>query len=504
MADEVLVLTGEGNVDVLLGGPGQSAWKYLSSCAWLGGASVPREGTELRYCQNPSQSGEFTVSTKIKTTRDQATGDLMTKLSKTQHLLNMDCAFSLRARFNKCGTREDPAVFDPLMIVFCDVDLTSEDYSDLVAVSPDANDEITVTSPWTASYKYEIRTTTGSRLGSLTDFGDQAINDWAVCSTPQCPGYCGTLKSNCSTHYGVTDKDATPYAWPNLITGIQDVLAGTFTWTDRPVIGVDGNLENVECAGDRVLVTSNSAGLLAYNDTFDDDAVPDQDSWNLVSLTYTPAANPYALFARTTREIWLATTEGYVGKSLDAGATWTWTSVNTTGLNCVYAYDAELAYAAGDNGLIYRSTDGGTSWTDVSEVATFAENILVVTVPPGRLNEVFVGTNGGNVWKSKNKGGTWSQMAFSGDSVGSVDSLEWCGQCGSDVLWILQNDAGPRGRILRDLSGGYGSSDVRAETTYTNVIAAGVELNKLVCCDENTAYAAGEVSGTHPALVKVG
>lgn len=502
--DEVLVLTGEGAVDVQLGGPGQSAWKYLSACAWMGGSSVPREGTELRYCQDPTRSGKFVVSNKIKTAADQASGDLMTKLGKTRHLANMDCPFSLRARYAKCGAREDPGNFDPLMIVFCDVDLTTVDYSDLVAVAPDANDEITVTTPWTASYSYSIYSVIGSRLGSLADFGDQAINDLAVCDAPQCAGYCGVRKDGCSLFYGVTDKDTTPYAWSNLITGIKDVLSGVITWYDRPVIGIDGNLEAVECAGDRVLVTSNGESVLGYNDTFDDYGVPDQDEWNLVALTHAPAANRYALQARTTREIWVASSDGYVGKSLDAGETWSWVNTGAASLNCVHAYDADLVYAAGNNGQVWRSTDGGTSWTDVSDVATFADNVISLAVPPNRINEVFVGTNAGEIYKSSNKGKTWANVSFTGDGVGSVDALEFCGSCGGDVLWILHNDAGPRGRILRDLSGGYGGADVKVAVGYTAVISAGVELNALVCCDENTAYAGGEVSGTYPAFLKVG
>ena len=502
--DEVLVLTGEGNVDVQLGGPGQSAWKYLSACASMGGPSVPREGTELRYCQDPTRSGSFVVSNKIKTTADQASGDLMTKLGKTRNLENMDCPFSLRARYSKCGAREDPASFDPLMVVFCSVDLTSEDYGDLVAVSPDANDEITVTAPWTASYKYEVRTVVGARLGSLADLGDAAINDMAVCDAPQCAGYCGVRRDGCSVFHMVTDKDTTPYAWANLITGIKDVLADTITWYNHPVIGIDGALENVECAGDsRVLVTSNGASLLGYNTTFDDYGAPDQDEWNLVALTHAPAANPNALLARTTREIWVACDDGYVGKSLDAGETWTYVNTGAASLNCIWAYDADLIYVGGAGGVVYRSQDGGTSWADVSDVATFAAAVLDVKVPPGRINEVYVGTNGGEIYKSGNKGATWANMSFTGDGVGSVDSMSFAGPCGGDVLWILHNDAGPRGRVLRDMSGGYGGADVRVEAGYTEIVAAGVEMNKIESCDVNTAYAVGEVAGTYPAVFKV-
>jgi len=492
-------------VDVQIGGPGQSAWAYLSQCASMDGPSVPRGDTELRYCQDPENSSSgYVVSSKIRRAADQATGNLMTKLGKIDHLNDLDCPFSLRARFNKCGTRQDPTVFDPIMLVFCDVDLTSEDFADLVAGDPDANDEILVTAPWSATTKYRVKTVVGARAGSAADFGDIAINDFAVCDTPQCAGYCGVRKDGCSVYHGVTDMDVAPYGWPTHIQGIKDVLTDVVSWTNRPIIGVNGDVEGVECAGDRVVVSSNGASLTAYNETYDEDDVLDQDGWNVVVMTYAPAANPNALYARNSQEVWVATDDGYVGKSIDSGETWTYTAIGgTPALNAVFAYDADLVYVVGANGQMHRSVDGGSTWTDITELATFGDNVLVVKVPPGRSQEVFVGTDAGEVYKSINQGKKFTMMAFAGDSVGTIEDLEFCGKCGGDVLWILQNDANADGRILRDLSGGYGGADVRVEVDYTDIIAAGVELNALVCCDENIAWAVGEVNAGYPAVFKV-
>lgn len=499
--DETLVVSGEGNVDVQVGGPGQSNWKYLSACASLDGPSMPREGTELRYCQDTQQSGKFVVSTKIKTAAGLGGGNLMTKLGKTQHLTNLDCPYSLRARYNKCGAREDPGVFDPIMVTFSEVDITSDDYGDLVAMDPDANDEILLTSPWTAVSHYWIKTVTGSRTGSAADMGDIAINDWAVCDTPQCAGYCGGLQDGCSIYYGVTDLDTAPYGWSSIVQGIKDVIAGTITWDTDPIIGVNGNVEGVECAGSRVIVSSNSASMIAYNDTYEDDGFLDQDEWNIVALTHAPAANGNALMARTSREIWVACADGYVAKSVDAGETWSYVDVGTV-LNAIWSYDGSLVYVCGDNGEMHRSTDGGTTWTDITEVATTAANLLVIVVPPSRIQEVYIGTNSGEIFRSLNQGATFSAVSFTGDEVGTVDDLAFAGDAG-DVLWILHNDAGPRGRILRDLSGGYGGPDVRVEVGYTAVVTAGVQLNAIAACDENTAWAAGEASGGYPAVFKV-
>ncbi len=499
--DEVLVTSGHGNVDVQVGGPGQSSWKYLSACASLDGPSVPREGTEVRYCQDSQRSGRFTVSTTIRTAAGLASGNLMTKLGKVRHLENLDCPFSLRARFALCGAREDPTNFDPIMVVFSGVNITSEDYGALVAGSPDDNDEILITSPWTAEHHYWIKKVTASRAGSVSDLGDVAINDWAVCGSAQCAGYCGGLQDNCTILYGVSDKDTAPYAWPNIVQGIKEPISGTMTWQTSPIIGLDGDAIGVECAGNRVIVFSVQAVAVAYNDTYTDEGFLDKDAWNVIPLAHTPAANPNALYARTSQEVWLACSDGYIGKSVNGGATWSFTQAGTS-LSCVYAYDANLVYAGGPNGEMVRSMDGGQTWTNITEVATFGSNVLCMVVPPGRSREVYVGTNSGEIYRSLNQGATFANVPFTGDGVGTVNSLSFAGKNG-DVLWLLHNDSGPRGRILRDLSGGNGGSDVRVEVGYTDIVTTGIGLNALVACDENTAWAAGEVSGGFPVVIKV-
>ena len=499
--DETLVLKGQGNVDVQIGGPGNS-WVYLSACASMGGASVPKGGVETRYCQDITQAGKFVVSTTFQTAADPPSGDMVTKLGQIDYLDGLECPFGIRSRYAACGAREDVQNFDPLMLTFSGVNLEDEQYDDLAITDPANEDEILVTTPWTASYKYRVVVVSGARVGSAVDLGDQPINSWAVCDVAQCAGFCGDRKDGCSTYYGVTDLDVAPYGWSNFITGIKDVFTGLTTWTTRPIIGVNGNVEGLACAGDRVLVSSNGASMVAYNDTYDVNGVPDQDTWNLVALTHAPAANGNALFARTTLEIWVACADGYVAKSVDGGETFSYIDVGTA-LNAIYSHSSILTYVVGNNGEMYRSTDGGSAWTDITEVATTAANLLCVQVPPSREREVFVGTNSGQIFRSRDAGATFAEMTFTGSGAGSVDDIDFAGDNG-DVLWIVHNDTGPRGRVLRDLSGGNGGSDVLVEVGYTDVVAAGnPQMNTIAACDGNVAFAAGEVQGGYPLLVKV-
>jgi len=501
MADEILVQRKHGNVDVQIGGPGNS-WLYLSSCASMSGPEIPLGDLESRWCQDPQRAGGFRRSSKIRSAPDLITFDLMTKLGKANHLKRLNCPFTLRARYNLCGEREDTSQYDPFMLNYCPVELTSYSYEELVITTEENNDEILITAPASADYEYRIDKVEAGRTGSAATLGDQAINDIEYCDSPQCAGYCGDESDGCAVIFGVTDVDTSPYAAPNLVKGVKDLTVGSITWSTIPILGLNNNVENLECAGNRIGVTSNGDVAFAYNI----DPNQDQDEWNVVALTRTPSTNHNALFARTTREWWLGCVGGYVLKSVDGGQTWTEVhsaTITTQNINAVFAYDKDLVVAVGNAGAMIITKDGGQTWQDITETSTTAANLLAVVIPPNRSREIYIGTNNGRIYRSTDQGDTFSRVAFDGDSVGTVDDIDFCGPCAGDVMWILHNDAGPRARILRDLSGGAGGSDIEIVMDYTELFSAGQDLNALACCDVNEAVAGGELQGGYPAVVKV-
>jgi len=499
MADETLLLKSEGNVDVQIGGPG-NAWNYLSSCASMSGPSVPRGGTEIRWCQDAQRSGEHRISSQFKTAPDQISADLMTKLSKVDFLSDLGCPFTIRARFSRCNEREDPSNYDPLMLSYCNAQLQEHSYEDLVITDPGDNDEILVTAPWQALYELRIKKLVPDRIGTATNLGDQPINDIEFCDSESCGGYCGEKSDGCTTFYGVTDADTTPYANPNIIKAVKNLVTSVITYTLAPILGINGNVENIECAGSRIIVSSNADSVVAYNDND-----TDQDEWNIISIANAPTANPNALYARTAREIWLAANSGFIYKSVDGGQTWGAVheaDITSENINAIYAFNSDLVYAVGDNGIILKSSNGGETWSDKTEVATTSANLISVKVPPSRPKEVFIGTNDGQIFRSKDEGETFAAVSFPGDGVGSVDDIDFCGPCAGDIMYILHNDGGPRGRILRDFSGGNGGADVEIVSDYTKVVASGIDLNSMACCGENEVIAAGENFSSFPVIIK--
>lgn len=499
MTDQTLILRGEGNVDVQIGGPGNN-WDYLSACAHMSGPSIPLGGTEIRWCQDPAKANGFRISSQFQTAPDQITFDLMSKFGKFNFLKDLLCPFSLRARFSKCATREDPSNYDAIMLSYCNARITDYSYEDLAIADPGNQDEILVTAPVSALYEMRIEKLQPGRTGTLATLGDQPMKDIEVCDEATCGGVCGARSDGCTTFYGVTDADVSPYANPNVIKGVKNLTTRAITWTNNPILPINGDVEGIECAGSRLIVSSNEDSVIAYNDND-----TDQDEWNIVALANAPSANRNALYARTAREIWLAANGGFIYKSVNGGQTWTAMhegTITTENLNAIWAFDSDLVYAAGDNGVILKSSDGGETWEDKTEVATTAANLLKVAVPPGRPEEVFIGTNDGQIFRSTDEGETFASMPFDGNGVGSVDDFAFCGPCAGDVMFILHNDAGPRGRILRDFSGGAGGADTEIVSGFTQVIAAGIGLNALACCSENDVIAAGENNGGYPVIIK--
>lgn len=495
-----LILKGQGNVDVQIGGPG-NPWQYLSACASMSGPSVTFGGTEVRWCQDPNQSGGYKYSVKFRSARDLISFDIMTKLEQVQTLSDLECEFGARARYLQCGkARTDPANYDPIMLVYSPVDLQSKDYDDLVSTDPGDEDEIPVTGPSSALYEHIIQKMVAPvRVGTLATLGDQPINALTFCGVPSCGDACGARSDGCTTLYAVTDADTSPYANPNLIIGTKDILAGTVTYDWDPILVLGGNAESVACAGDRLLVSSNADGGVAYNDT-----PADQDTWYLVATTNAPTNNPNALVTRTAREVWVACNGGAIAKSTDGGLSYTDVlaagTLTGANYNAVWAYDADLIYACAADGTVARSKNGGLTWAAMTAPNPGVETLCIV-VPPNRSREVYVGTADGQIFRSKDQGDTWSNMAFSGSGAGTIDMLRFVGPYSGEVLFALHTDAGNRSRVLRDLSGGALGSDVEVVLGYTQMQALGVHLNAIAVCNVNNALAGGENQGGYPELV---
>ena len=124
---------------------------------------------------------------------------------------------------------------------------------------------------------------------------------------------------------------------------------------------------------------------------------------------------------------------GYVYKTTNQGATWTKTNFAqaTANANDSYrTYGQKMAIDPANPNVVYVGTElsglwmtsnGGTSWTNITAVATSSEGLAGIAFDPSsgttqvdgvtQTNTIYVGSQGNGVYKSTNAGSTWSLLA---------------------------------------------------------------------------------------------
>jgi hypothetical protein len=105
-------------------------------------------------------------------------------------------------------------------------------------------------------------------------------------------------------------------------------------------------------------------------------------------------------------------------KTTNAGATWVqqgtaFSSVDSYP-NLIHFFNANEGIAQGDpltqggSFEVYRTVDGGTTWTPVTTPASLTDELGSETLPTTAGNAIWFGTLSGRVYRSTDKGLTWS------------------------------------------------------------------------------------------------
>ena len=97
---------------------------------------------------------------------------------------------------------------------------------------------------------------------------------------------------------------------------------------------------------------------------------------------------------------------GAILKSTDDGDSWTILYAGSTYLNDITFWDENHGVAVGNDGLILRTTDGGTTWNQA--VSPTTEDISHVEIDT--VNNLLVIMTANNVWRSYDYGQTWEDV----------------------------------------------------------------------------------------------
>jgi len=314
------------------------------------------------------------------------------------------------------------------------------------------------------------------------------VNDLAIWKDFRCAGQCDDKVALCQyLIFGTKPPAAAALA----DIGYTDDNGTTWTnSSDQPF-----------CADEDIM---SVAVIQLSNDTYRWLAVRDSDGANPLEIAYSDdegttfvnvdvesvgtrgALDSGALFALDPKHLWLAVDAGYIFFSADAGINWTNQEdgvVTTEGYHAIMFVDINYGYAVAESGVVVKSIDGGLTWAACTAISGTPDLYCLYVFDK---DNVMVGDANGSIWRTWDGGTTWTEIYSGVDAINDMDFAN------DFVGFALADDT-----VLRTRNGG-------EDWELISGVPANTELNSVVVCNENYAYVGGEDSVNNGLILKVG
>jgi Secretion system C-terminal sorting domain len=174
-----------------------------------------------------------------------------------------------------------------------------------------------------------------------------------------------------------------------------------------------------------------------------------------------------AVWAPSGLVCWVGGAAGTVRKTIDGGTTWTNGNPNpgviTGDIYNVWALDANTAILTTSPAatFIYRTTNGGTNWTQVfTQAGGFIDAIVMTNATTGYAYGDPVGARW-SLWKTVNGGATWDSTGMYLPQAGSEAGWNNAMSVVGSNIWFGTNNT----RVYRSTNGGATGSWTFAATT---------------------------------------
>jgi len=198
---------------------------------------------------------------------------------------------------------------------------------------------------------------------------------------------------------------------------VNDGMTWTPLYNNLPVLGVsdvDYNPQNPSviyiCTGDRDASDTYSVGIMKSTDG--------GQSWNMTGLQYAPSqfvlTNELLINRLDSNSMLVATSEG-LKKSYDGGQSWTDVSNGHFKDIEYHPTDTSIIYAASyeNNSNIYRSTDGGATWSKMTSFTSTRRIALAVTPADPHMVMAVVATGSSalkGIYRSADSAGSFTRI----------------------------------------------------------------------------------------------
>jgi photosystem II stability/assembly factor-like uncharacterized protein len=326
----------------------------------------------------------------------------------------------------------------------------------------------------------------------------EQLRDIAFCNAARCDGPCGSLEDICTDGIIAADMTAaaaadvwfTTNGWSSGAAGAGNPFAADEAVASACCVYMDKDSVR------HIVVRGTTDGANPAEIAYSDDAGATWTTVNVGSTNGEYALHGGALFAlnHDAGNIWLCTDQGNVFKSEDGGVTWTDQNAPTPvggaeGLMCVRFADERYGMCVGGttgaSSVFLYTDDGGAHWN----LGTGAAAVLLTGVSVIDNIHAWVTTEGGALYYTNDYGTNWTARALTStpDALGDVHFInQYVGATGG-----FETVSGDElGTIWRTFDGGWSWEEYQHDTAFDSGATYGV--NSVYVCDINHIYGVGE------------
>jgi photosystem II stability/assembly factor-like uncharacterized protein len=478
-------LAGQASLWVQVDGPNTEP-AYLG-CHSIGDIPEPKGDSTLLYCPDPSRTGKFVVKNSFKGEPGTITTSIETDIRPTADLLEDlardGCPFPLFVHKVTTGRRDVFNNFER-SFVLRGVDVTQTTLAKLA--SRTAADEGESTQSFDLSVQEVLRcfNMQATRISMLETEDVQAI---AVLGQDRCEGG-GLRKMQPQDSLFATTKHLSASA-ANVANVIHSSYEGT--WASTAANPQAAGMDLQGCVG--FLIAADTVRIIVARGTtvgghpavisYSDDEGVTWHEIHVGSVNGEFMSSPNALFALDRYNIWFGSNLGRIYKSSDGGLTWTLqenAAISATAIVAISFVDDENGMAVWTGGQAAVSVDSGLTWaaTTVTGGSTMTDCAMIT--------QFFLWAVGSDGMRFSMDGGTvWNLR--SSDNVAAIDFL-------NDMFGIAVG-AAASGVIWMTIDGGY---DWLPLTAIPNSGLTNVEV-----VNSKLAYVTGKTNGGTGFIAKV-
>lgn len=498
-------------VDIQPGGPG-NPWLLFDP---NGSLDAPSGGGRARTTMwgRGDRGGLQPRSIVLTGNPDDWTFNLAYPLTSENALKRLNCPFSVRGRQYCSPDKSNMTGFvSPGMRAYLQTTVTKFGYDNGLSMEDGQATDVKRTAAAAASIEENFTEVAHDDISLTTS--DVAYNRVINIGAETCAGVCGAGGTEEDSWLAVTDKDSSPaYAGGSA----PWLYWTTDRWTTRTgvriglLIGADAL--DVVLAGSRVIVFSDTKAPVYAQLADIYNGVTDPLLWASSSGVSTTASNyPKAAVAIDSSTVMCVGGGGRIWLSTDGGISFTLIydtgTITTQNLLAIDAQPSGNVFVGGNSGAFIRliKAPGANSYVGSLVVVKDASlnilssNIQSVRTPSTRGDEVYLGTAGGEIWRTKVVNATkvvFTNMGFDRKGIGSISDMSFAGFQGN-TLFVLQTNTDNTSRVLRDYSGGNLGNDVEIIGDF--VTPGNFKMNSIAAANVNCCTTVGELHGTYAFL----